>query len=75
MGLSRLELLTFPLSEGCSNRLSYRPILSTLLGFSAFSSQLFRFVKVLDTSTTPEETGSTCFLTPLTSFFLGTASP
>ncbi len=25
VGLSRLELLTFPLSEGCSNRLSYRP--------------------------------------------------
>jgi hypothetical protein len=25
MGLSRLELLTFPLSEGCSNQLSYRP--------------------------------------------------
>jgi hypothetical protein len=28
MGLSRLELLTFPLSEGCSNRLSYRPHLA-----------------------------------------------
>jgi hypothetical protein len=25
MGLTRLELVTFPLSEGCSNRLSYRP--------------------------------------------------
>ena len=25
VGLSRLELLTFPLSEGCSNQLSYRP--------------------------------------------------
>jgi hypothetical protein len=26
MGLTRLELVTFPLSEGCSNRLSYRPV-------------------------------------------------
>jgi hypothetical protein len=26
VGLTRLELVTFPLSEGCSNRLSYRPI-------------------------------------------------
>jgi hypothetical protein len=26
MGLTRLELVTFPLSEGCSNRLSYRPM-------------------------------------------------
>ena len=25
VGLSRLERLTFPLSEGCSNQLSYRP--------------------------------------------------
>ena len=25
VGLTRLELVTFPLSEGCSNRLSYRP--------------------------------------------------
>ena len=25
VGLSRLELLTFRLSDGCSNRLSYRP--------------------------------------------------
>ena len=25
MGLTRLERVTFPLSEGCSNRLSYRP--------------------------------------------------
>jgi hypothetical protein len=26
VGLTRLELVTFPLSEGCSNQLSYRPI-------------------------------------------------
>ena len=26
VGLTRLELVTFPLSEGCSNRLSYRPV-------------------------------------------------
>ncbi len=25
VGLTRLELVTFPLSEECSNRLSYRP--------------------------------------------------
>jgi hypothetical protein len=25
VGLTRLERVTFPLSEGCSNRLSYRP--------------------------------------------------
>jgi hypothetical protein len=28
VGLTRLELVTFPLSEGCSNRLSYRPNLA-----------------------------------------------
>ena len=27
VGLTRLELVTFPLSEGCSNQLSYRPIM------------------------------------------------
>ena len=26
VGLTRLERVTFPLSEGCSNRLSYRPL-------------------------------------------------
>jgi hypothetical protein len=31
MGLSRLELLTFPLSEGRSNHLSYRPHFTSLL--------------------------------------------
>jgi hypothetical protein len=40
MGLSRLELLTFPLSEGCSNRLSYRPILNS---WSAFQPSALSF--------------------------------
>jgi hypothetical protein len=31
VGLTRLELVTFPLSEGCSNRLSYRPIQKKLM--------------------------------------------
>lgn len=40
VGLTRLELVTFPLSEGCSNRLSYRPgiarsaILGSVLRFA-----------------------------------------
>ena len=27
VGLTRLERVTFPLSEGCSNQLSYRPLI------------------------------------------------
>jgi hypothetical protein len=47
MGLSRLELLTFPLSEGCSNRLSYRPILNSCSAFQPPSYQLLLGFKVL----------------------------
>lgn len=41
VGLTRLELVTFPLSEGCSNRLSYRPGIarSAILGSVLRSAQ------------------------------------
>jgi hypothetical protein len=53
MGLTRLELVTFPLSEGCSNRLSYRPILiaGPLLSFSAISFSLgFKVLRLVPQS-------------------------
>jgi hypothetical protein len=39
VGLTRLELVTFPLSEGCSNRLSYRPFSKQLTARQVVTNQ------------------------------------
>ena len=54
MGLGRLELPTSPLSEECSNRLSYRPACSSL-----FKVQTARNHGQSSVLTNEEETGET----------------
>jgi hypothetical protein len=63
MGLSRLELLTFPLSEGCSNRLSYRPILRSC-PLSASALSFFFSLRYIRPQQPQKRQAPTCLLTP-----------